>query len=77
MGNTPRTMLLPDSRSRYVTPFMTISYGGTPAVNIKVRELEAPSQASPVPVSVALVGVDPTVMVMGVPRLAGTQLLLS
>jgi hypothetical protein len=56
---------------------MVISYGGTPLVTVNVSELGVPKHASPVPVRVAAVGVEPTVTVIGVPRLAGRQLLRS
>jgi hypothetical protein len=46
-------------------------------VTVNVSELVAPTQTSPDPESVAAVGVDPTVITIGVPRLAGVHRLLS
>ncbi len=70
-------MLLPEALSKYVVPLIIRSNGGTPSVTVKVRKLVAPRHALPDPEKVAAVGVEPTVIVIDVPRLAGTQLLAS
>jgi len=44
---------------------------------VNVSELVDPTHASPDPLRVAETGVEPTVIEIGVPRLAGTQRLLS
>jgi len=44
---------------------------------VTVSELVDPTHASPDPVRVAETGVEPTVIVIGFPRLAGIQRLLS